>query len=502
MNKNPCLLSEFQPICGHDPKQISRLPKTAALVGLGLGILALILAFAAKTALLSIIFSVLPETGNEPLATYKHLFGFLAEPNWGPFFIVIFPFCILFGLQFLLKASEAITALDSKILKSKLSGAGSPTNVTETVSRANQAIFGLRGQRGALLLILVWFLIFSWCLVTQTASLLSTENYKDENFWDFGQTQSPNLGEWEKHFNGKKSEQERIALLEADHHADSAVFQLGTKFKEAKDPGSKLRIVVATAPKDKPEKGKAYLWYLLGCQALVALLFTFVLWIAIKGLLFWGIIICALFQKCGLVLEPKMDDATKNYGLGQLQGPTTKLFFFCACLAVYVLLKTSNTMSALPLLYDDFSGAQGTLIVDLVALIAAPFLYFFIPRTLLIVILHSRMHPGWYRTFRTAKPNVIALFKEVVGGGKVVGRSWAFNTFMSLYMAVLTVIVVQALLLNYEKPIEAMLKWIPRFGDAAVKWVYGGGIKQDKVAIVSRSVCWWVAERADGNVLK
>lgn len=517
MNPIPCFLSEFHTSPALKPQSFWSFSKVAFVSALCAGLAGVVLASIAKTGYLSVLYSVISKPSNAPIATYTFLYGFLAEPNWGPFYVFLFPFCIYFGITFLIGASGVIESLQQN---KRLTSAGTPQTPVERIARLNQVIFGMGRKRGAILIILAWQIIFALCLVTQLKSLVDTQQYNQNNFWDFGQTQSPNLGSWESYFNSPKlSDIDRLSLLNNDREYDNKTKtwqsvkshrtvvdalnkQLDPslrKLDDIKDPKKhdSLHLVVAVVPNQKPSIDKAYLYYLLYSQALVAFLFTFSFWIAAKGLFFWGVILSALFQKANLQLTPKLKDPTENYGLIRLRLATRPLFCFCSLLAAYILLKTANTMSTLPLLDERHAGAGVTLWIDLVALIGAPFIYYFIPKAVIVLYLYPKRHPDCFRSLAGGKSHIVKIIKEIISGPTVLERKWEFNLFMTLYGGVVAIVVSQAFLIEFENPIRKIFENLPWGGQAVIHKFYDGGIQQDWIAILGRNICWNCAQKTN-----
>jgi len=154
-------------------------------------------------------------------------------------------------------------------------------------------------------------------------------------------------------------------------------------------------------------------------------------------------------------------------------------------------------MSTLPLLDERHAGAGVTLWIDLVALIGAPFIYYFIPKAVIVLYLYPKRHPDCFRSLAGGKSHIVKIIKEIISGPTVLERKWEFNLFMTLYGGVVAIVVSQAFLIEFENPIRKIFENLPWGGQAVIHKFYDGGIQQDWIAILGRNICWNCAQKTN-----
>ena len=350
----------------------------------------LFFAYAAKVLFLSITFTIANTYGSQRLkeaAHSTHWMGFLGEPNWGIYFIIFFPVTVWLFLKFILVASDALKALP---LRKK---SESPSIYAE---KLNSLISDLNGRCRGFVAPVLFFIILASCITVQTKSLNGTKRYRSDNFWDIGQTQSPNLQKWAEFFN-RISQNKRLRLLTHDFDDKSMCLDGDlsnrTLFVDlnkviTKDAGDSAAIdanlpldkqgmnlsvaIFPSAANELPTENLFFKIFLVCEQCLVAASYVMLLLLLQKLFVFWFTLSLAIQHGSSMAIVPNCEDPTGHFGLSVLRSPLNCFWGLVFSIQIYVVLKLSNTTTANQLTVDHYAGAQLTLIINAVFLMLLP----------------------------------------------------------------------------------------------------------------------------------
>jgi hypothetical protein len=408
MNTNKCLLTEFDRKGFHWLFKLKRPGLLLAILCCGWALLTAVVGHFAKAngiALTVLATAVPPATTLPDLqGRWRQTFGYLAETNFGFFFIVVAPLLIYLAFSFLLSAGRALYALQANnILRPGRAYPTTPSPI-EYVSLLNRRLF--------VYCLLVPLITIPACLYVQFSSFNNVSHgYPPPNgdIWELGHVQSPYLPAWLSFFNGLKSDLDRLSVLEKGHHVDDVAGALLQRTlcvgqKAIQDmqmilsfPADNSRHPVALRLDDAVKHGivklhaeaKGYadsesapqmalfLLFVGMSQIQVGMMFAFEFWILCKTM-FWLALIYRFLPRPGETqrykLEPQLKDPEKRFGFGELFGPYDMIVFMIALGALYYGLQVPEAGT---IVTDPSTWSLTTRLVNVVA--------FFIPVSAIVI---------------------------------------------------------------------------------------------------------------------
>lgn len=414
-NSAACLLTEMGTKASVRLASSWRPSALLSLVLASISSLVLLLGHAAGVNGAVLIFTA---TGPEFTSEYTHVFGYLAEANFGLFSVVGLPLFLFLALSYARSCGEALAVLQQRVRKD----IPSENLPCALAARLNRRIF--RNFTGLALILLVVFLNVQWSAYRDARSLASltetptgTAQLSD---WDFGLYQIPFLNGPERAFNGWDA-RTKLKLLKGRSYLDrleanrKEVAPLaGTPAmapaSQASNPATRAvsieemvsndtkTLTMSTKPTNPlPVAGLIYWLFFLCSQVLVVLSYLIAAWLAGKVFLWlwllwfflpqgtpqprkWiGTLLTFLFpaiplwwracqsraQTVGRSLELETKDQERLFGLGAAWPPVRWLFYAVALGTIYFSLQHPAPTLGAALSASVHGATTETLMVNL-----------------------------------------------------------------------------------------------------------------------------------------
>jgi len=333
---------------------------------------------------------------------WRQTFGYLAEPNFGFYFLFVAPFLTWLAFYFSLCAGRALSELK---VKGVFCG-GTDSSVSQSpldyVSKRNHQLVPL------LFIPIISIPFCIWCQFSSMTAVSKGYSLTNGNVWNLGHVQSPFLLNWLEFFNKSSSnELARLAVLEKGNHTDDAansvlaelissasstnsVITRFLAFKNIKDPPTAFKLADAVtngviklsadarfaggtgANNTSAARMRWFRIFVVMSQIQVGMLFALEFWVLGK-IIFWLGLLYTLLPRANKTqsykFKPLLTDPTKRFGLGGLFRPYNLIVLIVAMGSLYFALQLTEEEGVRAITTDPSSGSLLTRIMNLVVIL-------------------------------------------------------------------------------------------------------------------------------------